>query len=148
MCQTVVCQPPGRGSLRWAEGRVEMAEVKRQQVHLPSGRRGVLHKVRVTAEQEAVLVAKANRHGWTVARLLAESALRGSAEDAAAVKRLTGELFDLQRAFAAVGNNLNQIARATNATLEAQPETDGALQAVGRVCVRIEMLLGDVERSR
>lgn len=122
--------------------------MKRQQLHLPAGHRGVLHKVRVTPEQEAVLVAKATRHGWTVARLLAESALNGSAEEAAAAKRLTAELFDLQRSFAAVGNNLNQIARATNATMEWQPETLGAIRDLEVELVRIRAFLDRAEALR
>ena len=124
-----------------------MAE-KRQQLHLPAGRRGVLHKVRVTAEQEQVLVAKADRHGWTVARLLAESALNGSAEEAAQVKLLMGELFDLQRSLAAVGNNLNQIARATNATGEWQPATAGAIRDLEVELTRVRAFVDRLEVAR
>lgn len=122
--------------------------MKRQQPHLPGGRRGVLHKVRVTPEQELVLVAKAERHGWTVARLLAESALQGSAEEAAQFKLFISELFDLQRSFAAVGNNLNQIARATNATMEWQPETLGALRDLDVELTRLRVYLDRVEALR
>ena len=125
-----------------------MAEARRQQPHLPGGRRGVLHKVRVTAEQELVLAAKAERHGWTVARLLAESALQGSAEEAAQFKLLTSELFDLQRSFSAVGNNLNQIARATNATMEWQPETLAALRDLDVELTRLRGFLDRVEAVR
>lgn len=114
---------------------------RRQQAHLPGGRRGMLHKVRVTPDQERVLAAKADRHGWTIARLLAESALAGSAEEAAAVRELVGELMDLQLALGAVGNNLNQIARATNATLEWHPETLAVLKDVDAERDRIRALV-------
>jgi len=119
-----------------------------RQERKPGSPRPFVHKVKVTPEQEQHLILRAAERRITVARLLVESALAGGADAAKATSELAGELFRISRLLGKTGVNINQIARATNATLEAQPETDGALQAVGRVCTRIETLLDDVERSR
>ncbi len=102
----------------------------------------------MTPEQEERLILRAAERRITVARLLVESALAGGADAAKAKSELAGELFRISRLLGKIGVNVNQIARATNATLEAQPQMAGALQAVGRVCARIESLLDDVEGSR
>jgi len=136
-------------------------EVEREHVPVPLPRRlGVLrqerrpgsprpfvHKVKVTPEQEQRLVLRAGERRITVARLLVESGLAGGADAAKAKAELAGELFRVSRLLGKIGVNVNQIARATNATLEGQPELVGALAAVGRVCARIETLLDDVERA-
>lgn len=119
-----------------------------RQERKPGRPRPFVHKVKVTPEQEERLILRAAERRITVARLLVESALAGGADAAKAKSELAGELFRISRLLGKVGVNINQIARATNATLEAQRETDGALQAVGRVCTRIETLLDDMERSR
>jgi len=119
-----------------------------RQERMPGSPRPFVHKVKVTPEQEERLILRAAERRITVARLLVESALAGGADAAKAKSELAGELFRISRLLGKIGVNVNQIARATNATLEAQPETAGALQAVGRVCARIETLLDDVEGSR
>lgn len=48
------------------------------------------------------------------------------------------ELFALHRLLAAVSNNVNQMARATNATGEVQAEMSATLDAVRRTAVRID----------
>lgn len=102
--------------------------------------------VKVWPEQERRLLLRAAERGnITVARLLLESALAGGAEAAKSKAELAGELFQITRFLGKVGTNINQIAKATNATLETQPETVAAMQAVQRVCQRIEVLLDDVE---
>ncbi len=119
-----------------------------RQERKPGSPRPFVHKVKVTPEQEERLILRAAERRITVARLLVESGLAGGADAAKAKSELAGELFRISRLLGKVGVNINQIARATNASLEAQPETGGALQAVGRVCARIETLLDDMERSR
>ncbi|MGQ0632476.1 MAG: plasmid mobilization protein [Sporichthyaceae bacterium] len=116
-----------------------------RQVRAPGRPRPVSHRVKVTAEQEKRLAALAAERQITVARLLVESALAGGADAAKAKAELAGELFRISRLLGKVGVNINQIARATNATLERQPETAGAIQALGRVCQRLELLLDDVD---
>ena len=119
-----------------------------RQERMPGSPRPFVHKVKVTPEQEERLILRAAERRITVARLLVESALAGGADAAKAKSELAGELFRISRLLGKIGVNVNQIARATNATLETQPQTAGALQAVGRVCARIGTLLDDVEGSR
>ena len=118
-----------------------------RQERKPGSPRPFVHKVKVTPEQEQRLILRAAERRITVARLLVESALAGGADAAKAKAELAGELFRISRLLGKIGVNVNQIAKATNATLEAQPETAGALQSVGRVCARIETLLDDVESA-
>lgn len=118
-----------------------------RQERRPGRPRPVHHRVRVTAEQEERLVLLATERRITVARLLVESALSGGADVAAARAELAGELFRISRLLGKVGVNVNQIARATNATLETQPETFAAMESVQRVVERLERMLDEVEPS-
>ena len=138
------------GSLRWADergGGMTEPRPARQQTHRLGQPRTLVHKVRVSPEQEQRLVAKAAERAVTVSRLLVESALAGSADGAAALRLLTGELFDLQRSFAAVGNNLNQVARATNATREQQPELLAVIERLEVELVRIRAWVDRAEAT-
>lgn len=99
------------------------------------------HKVKVSAEQEARLVERADARGITVARLLAESALAGGADAAAATSQLGGELFRISRLLGRVSLNINQLAKVANATGSVPPETGHAVDAISRVCDRITELL-------
>lgn len=98
---------------------------RRRREHVPGGRRHA-HLVKVSPEEEGALCARAGRLGVSVPRLLVESALsegggvdveRRAREDEARKEMLLG-LFALRRAVGAIGVNLNQIAKATNATGE------------------------------
>ncbi len=127
-----------------------MVEEPRQvrQVRRPGSPRATRHVVKVTAEQEARLVARANEAGWTVSRLLVESALAGGADAATARAELAGEMFRVVRLLGNVANNINQMARATNATGEVQPGTVHALDAVGRASDRLRSVLDDIDSGR
>ncbi len=119
-----------------------------RQERRPGSPREVVHKVKVTPEQEQRLVARAEERGITVSRLLVESALAGGAEAAKTKAVLAGELFGISRVLGRLGVNVNQIARATNATRRVQPEMAAALEATVRVCHRIEGFLDDVDGIR
>jgi hypothetical protein len=119
-----------------------------RQERRPGSPRAVVHKVKVTAEQEQQLTARADERGITVSRLLVESALAGGSEAAKTKAVLAGELFGISRLLGRLGVNVNQIARATNATRRTQPETAAALDATVRVCHRIEGFLDDVDGIR
>ncbi len=70
-------------------------------------------------EQNLALQVMADEAGVSVPRLLVESTLSQSRGEPAAERReVLAALFVVQRSVAAVGNNLNQIARAANATGE------------------------------
>jgi hypothetical protein len=123
----------------------ELEAPRKRQIRLPGVRREIVHKVKVNPDQEARLVAKAGERGITVSRLLVESALAGGADAAAAKAQLAGELYRITRVVGKVGVNVNQIARATNATLEEQPSTRAAMDAIVRLTERLELFLADVE---
>lgn len=116
-----------------------------RQERRPGHPRPFSHRVKVTAEQEERLVLLATERRITVSRLLVESALSGGADAAAAKAELAGELFRISRLLGKVGININQIAKATNATFETQPDTAAAIQALGRVCERLERVLDEVD---
>lgn len=117
---------------------------RRRRENAPGGR-SHSHRVRVSPEEEAQLVLRAERMGVTVPRLLVESALQGGAERLEARRteseervQLGVELNQLQRKVGAIGVNINQIARATNTTGEWQPELESSLVYLRKVLRQIE----------
>lgn len=111
---------------------------RRRRANVEGGRQHH-HKVKVTPEEEGQLLRLAEAQHITIPRLLVESALSSeSSETPTERKQAMAELFALHRLLAAVSNNVNQIARATNATGELQPETAAALAKVREVAVRID----------
>lgn len=109
------------------------------------------HVVRVTPEEEGQLLALALRYRVSVPKLLIDSALAGGAANAAANAsvrdELLTELFKAYRALAGIANNVNQIARATNATGEAQAEMSATLAAVRRTAERIDGLIDQLAEA-
>jgi hypothetical protein len=73
--------------------------------------------------------------------------LAGGAEAARTRAGLVDELLMVSRALGRVGVNINQIARATNATGEVQPGAQPALTAVVRVCERLDAVVGEMALS-
>ena len=120
----------GQGSQPRLLGRRRRANVK--------GGRQHEHKVRVSPEEEGRLVALAETQRATVPRLLVESALAGGGETPAARRAAMQELFALHRLLAAVSNNVNQMAKATNATGDVQEEMVVTLAKVRQVAERID----------
>ena len=91
------------------------------------GGRSVRRVVKLTVEQDLALQVMAKELDVSVPRLLVESTLAQFRGETAAERReLITALFLVQRSVSAVGNNLNQIARAANAT----GEIDVALGAI------------------
>ena len=138
------------GALRWA-GRVscvaaeELSEpapprrVGRRRAANARGGRQHRHEVKVTAEEEARLLALAVEQGVTVPRLLVESALAGPVGETASERRvLLTELFAVHRTVAGVANNVNQIARKLNTTYELAAETSQVLDAARSTMQRID----------
>ena len=118
---------------------------RRRQLKRAGSVRGVRHVVRVNAEQEARLQARADERGITVARLLVESALAGGA-DAAATKAATmADLFLVVRLLGQVGNNVNQLARVANATGALPPEAPAALASLTRATDRLTVFMAEVD---
>lgn len=110
--------------------RFIMATKRSRQANEPGGR-PFSHQVKVTVDEEAALQVAAHHAGVSVPRLLVEAALapdrgRTSAE----TDRLIGVLFGTSRQLAAVGRNLNQLARVANATGEVPADLSNAVAAV------------------
>lgn len=104
-----------------------------------SGGRQYFHKVGVSPEEEGALVRLAHEQNVTVPRLLVEAALSlDQRETPTERKQAMVELFGLHRLLAAISNNVNQIARATNTSGEVQDEMRATLDAVRRAAVRID----------
>lgn len=108
--------------------------------NVPGGRTGV-HKVKTTPEEESVLAARASAARVTIPRLMVESAMADRGESATDRTRAATEMFAAYRQLAALGNNINQIARATNATDEVQDDCARTLAAVRRSAMRIDDVL-------
>jgi len=96
------------------------------------------HKVRVSPEEEGRLVQLAEAQRASIPRLLVESALVTAAETPSQRRNAMEELFALHRLLATISNNVNQIARATNATGEVQDEMVVTLRKVRQVAERID----------
>ena len=100
------------------------------------------HVVRVTPEEEALLLAVALRYRVGVPKLRVDSALAGGSEAAASnasVRHaLITELFGLHRLLANVANNVNQMTKALHATGELPPQTGEVLAAARRTADKID----------
>lgn len=111
---------------------------RRRRANVAGGRRHQ-HQVKVTPEEEGMLLRLAEAQHVTVPRLLVESALASASSETPTERRnALAELFALHRLLAGVASNVNQIARATNATGEVQAEMSATLAAVRRTAQRID----------
>lgn len=114
------------------------ALARRRRENAPGGRRH-RHSVLVTPEEEGLLVRLAAEQGVTVPRLLVEAATAERVGETATDRReLLTELFRVHRALGAVGNNLNQLTRAANATGDLSVELEHTLAAVRRQLMRLD----------
>jgi len=110
---------------------------RRRRANVAGGRQHS-HEVKVTPEEEALLLVRAEEQRVSIPRLLVESALSPQGETPTQRRELLTELFRLNRLVGSIANNVNQIAKATNATGELQPETSATFAAVRRVSGRID----------
>lgn len=114
---------------------------RRRRANYDGGRQHV-HKVRVSPEEEGQLARLALRQQVTIPRLLVESALSLDARETPTErKQIIAELFRVHRYLAAVSNNVNQMAKATNVTGELQEDLLQTLAAVRRTAERIDDLV-------
>ena len=120
-----------------ARGEERRQERRRRRANVPGGRRHS-HEVKVTPEEEAMLLQRAEAQRVSIPRLLVESALAPQGETPTQRRELLAEMFAVNRLLGNLANNVNQIAKATNATGEWQPETAATLSAVRRTSARID----------
>ncbi len=91
---------------------------RRRRANAPGGAREYAHKVKVTAEEEAVLTRLAEQAGVSVPRLLVEAAVAQDRLTATDRQQILTQLFQLNHVVGGAANNLNQLARHVNATGE------------------------------
>jgi hypothetical protein len=121
---------------------------RRRRTRLAGGRDRRFY-VKASAAEAARLEELAGRRGVSVPRLLVEATLdcelaAGPVVAPSAHPAVVSELLAVGRLLGKVGVNVNQIARATNATGAVQPGAGPALEAVTRAAGRLEVLLGEL----
>ncbi|KRE76563.1 mobilization protein [Arthrobacter sp. Soil763] len=92
----------------------------------------------VTVEEEAALVARAEREKVTVPNLLISSALSSHSDSPTERRAIAAELMSLHNLLARSSNNINQLARQANATSEFPSEAREALKHIRAVAMRID----------
>ena len=92
----------------------------------------------VTVEEEAALVARAEREKVTVPNLLISSALSEHSDSPTERRAIAAELMSLHNLLARSSNNINQLARQANATSAFPVEAREALKHIRSVAMRID----------
>lgn len=123
------------------------AQRRRRRANVEGGRRHK-HEVKVTPEEEARLLMLAGQQRVSVPRLLVESALAGGGETPTERREALAELFAVHRVLAGMANNVNQIAKATNATGEVQADTAASLAALRRTSQRLDRVIDQLGEGR
>jgi hypothetical protein len=109
------------------------------------GGRQARHVVKVTPEEESALLAKAQHARVSVPRLLVESALAEHSETASERREFAEQLFGAFRLLSAISINVNQMAKATNATGDLPENLEVTLGEVRRVAMRIDGILQEFD---
>lgn len=92
----------------------------------------------VTVEEEAALVARAEREKVTVPNLLISAALSDHSDSPTERRAIAAELMSLHNLLARSSNNINQLARQANTTSEFPAEAREALKHIRSVAMRID----------
>jgi hypothetical protein len=110
---------------------------RRRRENTPAGSKK-RRDVWVTVEEEAALVARAEREKVTVPNLLISSALSEHSDSPTERRAIAAELMSLHNLLARSSNNINQLARQANATSEFPVEAREALKHIRAVAMRID----------
>jgi hypothetical protein len=110
---------------------------RRRRENTPAGSKK-RRDVWVTVEEEAALVARAEREKVTVPNLLISSALSEHSNSPTERRAIAAELMSLHNLLARSSNNINQLARQANATSEFPVEAREALKHIRSVAMRID----------
>jgi hypothetical protein len=110
---------------------------RRRRENTPAGSKK-RRDVWVTVEEEAALVARAEREKVTVPNLLISSALSEHSDSPTERRAIAAELMSLHNLLARSSNNINQLARQANATSEFPTEAREALKHIRSVAMRID----------
>lgn len=129
-----------------AEKTAAPKRTRRRRANAPGGRRKQ-HFVRVTPEEDEKLSCLAEQAGVSVPRLLIESTLTRPTDPSSMEQQaIIDELYGLRRQITGIAVNVNQIAHATNATLERQAGETAALAATMSTLDEIRQALDRVGR--
>jgi len=104
--------------------------------------------VKLSDREYAVISARAESLGISVPRLLVESAMAGSVQPVTERHALYSQLIAARRTLAALGNNLNQIARAANSGAAVPPEVAAAAAHVIAAVGRVDLVAGQLFSGR
>ncbi len=110
---------------------------RRRRENTPAGSKK-RRDVWVTAEEEAALVARAERERVTVPNLLISAALSERSDSPTERRAIAAELMSLHNLLARSSNNINQLVRQANATGEFPGEAREALKFIRSVAMRID----------
>ncbi|WP_187697277.1 plasmid mobilization protein [Arthrobacter sp. TS-15] len=110
---------------------------RRRRANTPAGTKK-RRDVWVTVEEEAALVARAEREKVTVPNLLVSAALAERTDSPTERRAVIAELMQLHNLLARSSNNINQLARQANATSEFPVEARESLKHLRSVAMRID----------
>jgi hypothetical protein len=110
---------------------------RRRRENTPAGSKK-RREVWVTVEEEAALVARAEREKVTVPNLLISTALSERTDSPTERRAIAAELMSLHNLLARSSNNINQLARQANASSEFPAEAREALKHIRSVAMRID----------
>lgn len=116
---------------------------RRANADVPRDRRYV---VKVNAEEDAQLRARAVVAGVTVSRLLFESAMNAHIETDTARKEVVSEVFAVRRLMANVANNVNQLARYANSESVFPAEAEAVVAEYRSIVPRLSDALDRLEQ--
>ncbi|WP_170177740.1 plasmid mobilization protein [Thermomonospora umbrina] len=112
----------------------------------PGGRKRAV-KVLLTEEERATIVRRAEAARVSIPRLLVEAALSGNARTATERRAIVIEVLAVRRLVAALGNNVNQLAKVANSTGEIPDQLPAVLDAVQRVLDRLDATASELAPS-
>ncbi len=111
---------------------------RRRQANVPGGR-NVRRVLKLTEFEDNALYFKAQEQNVSVQRLLVESALTFESGDTATNRKAAVQsILRAERQLAAIGNNLNQIARGVNAGAPVSAELHHSLEFLRGVLMRLD----------
>jgi Bacterial mobilisation protein (MobC) len=96
------------------------------------------HSVRMSDVEQAIVEARAGQAGVSVPRFLVEAGLTGDAATASQLRANAAELLAARRLVAAVGVNLNQLAKVANATGAVPAALEATMHATLRFLARLD----------
>ncbi|MFD7161698.1 plasmid mobilization relaxosome protein MobC [Kribbella sp. NPDC059898] len=105
-------------------------------------------EVKLSEDEAAILVPRAEELGISLPRLLVEAALTPAGETPTERRNALTQLFALHRTLAGAANNLNQLAKHANADGIVPAEAEAQKWQILELCVRISDLVEAIGEGR